>query len=269
MDVLTSYELIGLIITAATAVITFLKSSDDLKEQNAAMAAVIGIALTVVLGMRFDTIPKLQGQLSGADVIRKNTTRHKLLESAVASGYLTVDDNEFVALPLKDRLNSLQQQFEQIAAGRFSVSESEMPVFNVRMIESARKSVEATNYIGLSRWWEQAWGEQYERANEAAIKRGITITRVFIFAGGNEMSVAKTIMTLEANSGIHVRYALQADLPPFTGDVVLVDGTLEGQHQIVPGKGISEAVFSANPSDIKEAEFSFQNIETNSREFRP
>lgn len=266
---LTSYELIGIIITALTAVITYLKSRDDVKAQNVALASVIGVALTLVLGMRFDAIPKLQAQLTEADILRRNPARRALLERAVGSGHLTLPGNSLVAFTLKQRMDSLRQQFHDISSGRFSVSEVEMPIVIIQMIQSAKKNIEATNYVGTSLWWKQAWGEQYEEANEALAKRGVDVTRVFIFDGADDMKAANPIMLREAQNGIHVRYANLSDLPPFTGDVVVVDGVLEGQEQIVPGKGISEAIFSVDASDVNQAKYAFQNIEANSREFRP
>lgn len=264
---LTSYEIIGIVITTITAVLTYLKSSDDLKTQNVAMASIIGAALTILLGLRFDTIPQMQERMARADVIRRDPIRKELLERAAALGPAITPTNALAVLALNERMQNLRDQFDQIAVGRFVVNEAEMPLFNLQMIETAKKTIKTTNFIGLSKWWEQPWGERYEQANEVAARKGVSITRIFIFSSQNDMPQARTIMVREQTHGIHVRYALLSDIPPFTGDVIMLDDLLVGEHHIVPGKGISEALFSLNASDLSRIQLDLTTIDTNSRDF--
>jgi hypothetical protein len=266
---LTSYEIIGLLLTSGAAVLTYLRSSGDAKTQNAAMASVIGAVLTLVLGLRFDTIPKMQEQLVQADVIRKDPVRRQLLEHAATLGPSIIPANPLAVLVLNARMDNLQEQFDQIAVERFIVNEAEMPLFNIRMIQSAKKTIETTNFIGLSKWWTEPWGERYEEANERVAGTGVSVTRIFIFSSRDDMPLARDIMLRELTHRIHVRYALLTDLPPFTGDVIVIDGQLVGQHHITPGKGVSEALFSLNASDVNSVRLTFQTIDTNSRAFQP
>lgn len=234
---LTSYEIVGLVLTAGTAVLTYLKSSDDSKAQNAAMASVIGVVLAMVLGVRFDSVPKMQESLAQADVIRRDPIRRQLLERAAAVGSSPVLSNPLAALVLNARMKNLREQFDQIAVSRFNVNEAEMPLFNIQMIRSAKKTINATNFIGQSRWWTEPWGDRYEQANEDAVKAGVKVSRIFVFSSAGDLPLAKEIMVRESNSGITVRYALLSDLPPFTGDVIVIDNALVGEDMIAPGKG--------------------------------
>jgi hypothetical protein len=144
-----------------------------------------------------------------------------------------------------------------------------MPLFNLQMIKSAKKTIQTTNFIGLSKWWEEPWGDRYEQANEDSADSGVDVTRIFVFSSKDDLPQAKNIMTREANHRIHVRYAFLSDLPPFTGDVIVVDGLLVGEHHLAPGKGVSEALFSLNASDLSRVKLAFQTIDANSREFHP
>lgn len=264
---LTIYEIVGILVTAVTAVLTYLKSGEDAKTLNAAMASVLGAVLTMVLGLRFNVIPNMQGQLGQAEVIRRDPARTALLKHAAALRPASISANPLAVKNLADRLHELQDQFNEMAEGRLVVSEAEMPLFTLQMIPSSKKTIEATNFIGLSKWWEDPWGDKYEQENEDAANRKVTVTRVFIFTKQSDMSQARDIMIRELNHGIHVRYALISDLPPFSGDVLVVDGLVAGEHRIVPGKGESEARFSLNASDISRQQLVFNNIDANSRDF--
>jgi hypothetical protein len=91
------------------------------------------------------------------------------------------------------------------------------------LIRSATRSIDTTNFIGLSKWWEQPWGERYETANKQAAANGVKISRTFIFKTDNDIGLAENITTRAVTKGIIVRYALLKDLLPLTGDVVSID----------------------------------------------
>lgn len=266
---LTSYEIIGIILTAITAVFAYLKSGEDAKTLNAVMASVVGAVLAIVLGLRFDVIPSMQAQLAQAEVIRKDPARAALLQRAAGLDHSKLSSNPLVAMTLAGRMQKLEDQFNEMANGRLIVSEEEMPLFTLQMITSANRTIEATNFIGLSKWWEKPWGDRYENENEEAAGRKVTVTRIFIFANQSDMPQARQIMIRELKHGVNVRYALLSDIPPFSGDVLVIDGTIAGEHRIVPGKGVNEAFFSLNRSDILREQLFFSNIETNSRDFQP
>src|ERR1700680_4234429 len=202
---LTVYEIVGILATAVTAIITYLRSQGDSRDQNAAIASVIGVILTIAIAVRFDIFPKAQSALQAADAIRVDQRRKDLLEKVANAGEATRPGNSLMGMVLQTRLNSLKEQFDLMANGRFIVDEAEMPVFNLEMVRSARRSIRTTNYIGLSKWWEDPWGEQYEVVNEQAVKRGVRVSRTFIFAKPEDIKIAEGVMSREFKNGMKVR----------------------------------------------------------------
>ena len=162
------YEIIGIVITVVTALVTYLKSRPEAKDRNATLASVLGVMLTILLGVRFEVLPKVQGGLVEADSIRADQSRRNLFEKVAKSNASNHGVNPLIDKVLKARMANLQQQFDIMASGQFIVNEAEMPTFLIEMANEARHSIDTTNYIGLSRWWEQAWGSKYEDANERA-----------------------------------------------------------------------------------------------------
>jgi len=269
MNFLTSYEVIGVIVTSATALFTYLRSSNDAKNQNTAIASVIGVIFTLSMGLRFDVIPKVQSQMIQAEAIRRDPFRRKLLERVASLGSSVTPANPLMSLVLKGRMDSLRENFDQMASGRFTVDSAEMPLFRLQMIESAKKSIGTTNYIGLSKWWEEPSGDKYELANETAARRGVAVTRIFLFSNQQDLVPAKGIMVRENVNRIRVRYAFLSDLPPFTGDIIVIDGALAGEHRFIPLKGLSEALFSTEPAYVDKITRTLQQIEASARDFTP
>jgi hypothetical protein len=264
---LTLYEIIGIIVTASTAIVAYLTSREDAKGRNTAIASVIGVIFTIATGIRFDMLPKLQASLEPGETIRNDRRRSDLLQKVARVNAAQAPINPLMTMVLKIRLESLQEQFDAMAQGRFIVDEAEMPVFNMEMIRTAKREIRTTNFIGISRWWEQPWGERYELANEAAAERKVRITRTFIFSKAEDVPIAAAIMTRQAKKGIAVRYALLRELQPLTGDVIAIDGVLVGEHRIIPGRGLSEALFSVNAGDIERDIRILDAVETNSRDW--
>jgi len=63
MNIITIYEIVGLCLTVLSTIAAYVKSGADAKKQNAALVSLIGVMFTMLVAMRFDTLPKIENTL--------------------------------------------------------------------------------------------------------------------------------------------------------------------------------------------------------------
>ena len=79
-NVLTIYELVGLFATIISAVVIYLRSSTDKRRQNAAFVSILGVVLTLMISIRYDLLPQIQGDLSEMRLIDDNPELRDTIE---------------------------------------------------------------------------------------------------------------------------------------------------------------------------------------------
>ncbi len=72
MNIITIYEIVGLCLTVLSTIAAYVKSGADAKKQNAALVSLIGVMFTMLVAMRFDTLPKIEKYLGMEEVLSKN-----------------------------------------------------------------------------------------------------------------------------------------------------------------------------------------------------
>ena len=128
-----------------------------------------------------------------------------------------------------------------------------MPEFALEMIKSSKQSILATSYVQFNQWWDTPWGRRYEELNAEAIKRGVKITRIFIFSNKADYEVAKPHLDAQKKAGIDVRYVMSNQLETkVTSDMVIIDGRLAGELVLTPEKGMKQAEFRTRAVDIQD-----------------
>ena len=254
MNLLTIYEIIGAAATLLTAVFTYLRSPDDVKKLNATFVAVLGLIFTMLMSLRFDVLPKISHQYSLAGELAATPRLEQLLhETAEAVRIADKSEEPLMKYILDTRLNSLQRHTDAVRQGRFVVDEDEMPGFALEMVQSAKQSILATSYVQFNAWWDTPWGRRYEELNVDALKRGVTITRIFIFSSKADFESARKHLETQSKAGIDVRFAMANELGiQITSDMVVVDNRLAGELRLTPEKGMKEAEFRTRPVDIQD-----------------
>jgi hypothetical protein len=254
MSLLTIYEVGGALVTLALAVLIYLRSSDDAKKTNVAFVTVLGLIFTMLLSLRFDVLPKMSHQYSLAGELAATPRLEQLLHETSEAVRIADSSNEPLMKYILDlRLNALQRHTDAVRQGRFVVAENEMPEFALAMIQSAKTSILATSYVQFNQWWDTPWGKRYEELNAEAIKRGVKITRVFIFSNKSDFETAKPHLDTQSKAGIDVRFVMSRDLGvQITSDMVVVDNRLAGELVLTPEKGMKEAEFRTRSVDIRE-----------------
>ena len=72
----------------------------------------------------------------------------------------------------------------------------------------------ATSYVKTSAFWHSPRARAYIRENEAAVERGVTVVRVFLFDDENALKQSEGEMNSQCEKGIHVRTALTNQVEP-------------------------------------------------------
>jgi hypothetical protein len=192
--------------------------SRDSHAQTTMLTLVIGVALSTVLGVFFyfrtdlnaalasfagligTTITLQVESLLRARQVREQATRHQRLianmetapwipelldRSLSAHSTITQTYGSTIALDLaRKTFEDCQAQLEGLARGFYSTADpDESPNSPVlKLTERMRTSLLATSAGGDLDWWLAASGTRtYWRLNQEALRRGVTIKRIFIY----------------------------------------------------------------------------------------
>jgi hypothetical protein len=266
MNFLTVYEIFGLIVTLGSALFAYLRSPDNARNQNAAFVSLVGVVFTMLMSIRYDVLPRIEDHLTIGQTVAKN---HDLLEM-IAKLAQTPDPpkESLMAYMFNIRLKGLENNFNMMAEGQFRVDQSEMPDFALELMKTAKKRILCTSYVQFNDWWNTPWGLKYEQLNEEDVKKGVKITRIFIFSTKDSFEGAKKYMSMQKKAGIDVRYAMTQDLSmKLTSDMIVIDDGLAGELRLTPDKGMKEAQFYIRPSDIDEIKGLITSVDDESTEY--
>jgi hypothetical protein len=263
MTVFTVYEIGGLAITILAALLSYLRSPDDAKKQNAALVSLIGTVFTMLISLRFSVMPQIESHLLLAEKINK-TPRVLEMVDGIADAVKIADGagNPLMRSVLRARLDSIEREMNLVTQGTFEVSNDEIPQFALELIKSAKLSFIATSYVRAADWWNTPWGKQYEALNYVARKNGVKIVRIFIFSTDGEKLAAESYLNLQEKNGIEVWTAMASDLTSkVTSDMVVMDDQLAGELTLTPDKGIQSARFMTNRQAIDEVKRRFESLQ--------
>lgn len=249
---LTIYEIAGLSITVLLAVLAYLRSDGDVRQQNTTLVSLIGTIFTMLMSLRFGVLPDLERHMAFAKEIQDTPRARQLAtEIATAIGIANATRVPLMRDVLQARLDTLHGELSQVSKGAFLVPIEEIPDFAIRLINGSKATVVATSYVRAAEWWNTAWGRRYEDLNYQAHRRGVRITRIFIFSSQEELAAARTHLDRQRTNGVEVLTIMKTDMAaPVTSDMIIIDDQLAGELVLTPDKGIQRAVFMTEQGDI-------------------
>jgi hypothetical protein len=266
MNFITVYEIFGLLVTLVSALIAYLRSPDSAKNQNAAFVSLLGVVFTMLMSMRYDVLPKIEDHLVIGQAVAKNRDLLDMVQKL--SQAPDAPKEPLMAYMLNLRLRALENHFNMMAEGKFMVEQSEMPDFALELMRSAKKRVFATSYVQFNDWWNTPWGARYEQINEDNIKKGVLITRIFIFSNKEAFEGARKYMEMQKKAGIDVKYAMTQNLDmKLTSDMVVIDDRLAGDLRLTPDKGMKEAEFYTRQTDVDDIKSRITSVDDESSPF--
>jgi hypothetical protein len=246
----TIAEILGAALTGVLVIWTYRTSAAEVKNQSVAFVAASCVVLTLLLSLRFQLLPMIQDDLQ-LEALRETSKETDQLFQ-ILSRAPNDNTHPLMAYILQIRLNSINDYFDDLGHGRFVVDQAGLPQFLLDMVKSAKKQIVATSYAQPASWWDQPWGKLYESENEEAVKRGVKVTRTFLFANEAELNAIRPLLSKEVNAGIKVKYAFVANLhADLVNGLVVIDDSLAGELHLTPTKGVKEAVFYTRTNDIE------------------
>jgi hypothetical protein len=263
----TFTEILGGVLTCILVLLTFRRSRAEVRKDTVAFVAGSCVVLTLLLSLRFQLLPTIRDDLqlqADGETSGESNELFKILSKTPSTS-----DHPLMTYITQIRLGSLNDYFDALGQGRFVVDQAGLPPFLLAMINSAGTQIEATSYAQPASWWDQPWGKTYESENEAAVKRGVKVTRTFLFANATELDAIRPLLMKEVEAGIRVKYAFVANLhTELVSGLVVIDGGLAGELHLTPAKGVKEAEFYTRPSDIRTVEDRISQVESEALDLR-
>jgi len=88
-----------------------------------------------------------------------------------------------------------------------------------------------TSYVKTAAFWHSPRTKAYIRENEAAVERGVTVVRVFLFDDEKALDQSENEMDSQCKRGIHVRTALTNEVEPeLRRDLFYLEGRVAAEY---------------------------------------
>ena len=88
-----------------------------------------------------------------------------------------------------------------------------------------------TSYVKTYAFWDSPRTKAYIRENEAAVERGVTVVRVFLFDDEKALAQSESEMDSQCRKGIHVRTALTNEVEPeLRRDLFYLEGHVAAEY---------------------------------------
>lgn len=274
---ITNFELYGFIVSLVIALVWAIydyykipkakngkKNSESVKQviKYGLLLAGVGILLSISLSIRYEFLEVIH-------VTRNEKALNIVKDYQCISNIIDENNNPFVTNLCKDRQDVFYRTVKEASAQKFDVSNEELAV-NAKYLfkEQNSTSINATSYVKPSEWWKTDWGKEYLEENYKAIKRGCTITRIYIFANEIEMQENIELLNQQKKNGITIYYTFSNKITDLRikDDIIVIGDRLTGTL-ILNERIMLNSSFSTLPDDIKINQQKFNNLRNKSEKF--
>jgi hypothetical protein len=262
MNFLNYWEIGGVFVTSIIVIITYVRSGDSPKWNLILTVSLLGLIFSFLISIRYEIIPRIEkAQLLAYQLTRNQiaTDVLQLLLAVKESSYY--GNNDVFKDQFDENISNLQTVLKLASDGDFVVPKDDIPLFSDKLINSADESIIATSYVKGTEWWLSHWGREYESINYDLRKKGITITRFFIFSNRKEFEEMKDLIRRHINNKIETYVVFNWESSyVHTEDLILVDRKISGRLVLDPEKNMKRAIMSVNPRAIRDIEGRFRKI---------
>lgn len=260
----TFAEILGAILTCIVVALTYYRSSINVRMHRTAFVAATCVVLTLLLSLRYQLLPAIQEDLALQALGNANDETRKLFTMLAEAP--SDHSQPFMNYIVQSRMESLNDYYNNLDTGRFSVSPEDLPQFLLSMLNSANKEIIATSYAEPASWWNEPWGKSYEAANEAAAARKVKVTRTFLFTSQADLDAIRPLLLQEVKAGIDVKWAFVESLPPnLVNGMVVIDSGFAGKLLLTPQRAVKEADFFTQQNDIDQIKNSIDQVQLQAR----
>lgn len=264
------YTVVGIVLAVITAIAAYYRDEDEKGHRitRAAIIALLGVILTVVMIIRWGIIPRIESNQEMARLI----SSEQALKTTLDLGAAALPVSKTLPVPFQEifneKLDCFNSYLADAALKKFLVPRTEILSTATRLIQSAQASILGTSYVKSSEWWGTPEGQRYLQIHEELLKRGVKIRRVFVFSSQKEMEDTRQLMETQEKMGITVYYAFLTDFPDYVDDLIVVDGSMCGRLILNPDKSPRSAEFYCDEKNLKRISQQFQSLVDVAKEFQ-
>lgn len=172
--------LVGIVISAALIVVLPIINATDF-----AHSTEISL-LGVLISLQYDSLVRSERRHGLSSLLQSPPWLFPAAKSIGEStkDMLKLEHNDLILRMAQSSIKQCSEEFDKLRHGRFQERADNYDRL-VGLIEAAKESVLAVTNIyanpdGLD-WWHREVGQNYWRANQEALRRGVAISRIFIY----------------------------------------------------------------------------------------
>lgn len=169
--------------------------------------------------------------------------------------------NVFLQNQVVDRLSEFADDFRVMTSGTIRSAADEEPSLNQVALQQTRRQLLAVSYQD-EEWWLGVNGQEYLRAHEEALSRGITIERIFLVPLDKRFALKETFRRHLA-LGIETFVLAPDDVDElYCRDFVVFDDLLlrTGQPPVHPESDRKRVAFTDDKAFIRQALKDFRSL---------
>ena len=233
--------------------------SERLLGEDAIDGFLIASIFGIVTSIAFSTLPNIKSVLGEINAAVEDSPEYMILQTLTKSRRAV---EEITDPGIRNIFNNfLHKETDKYKAAISSIANSRIILhrestmrFAESAIKAANKSINAASYTAPNCiWWLTSDGRAYALKNEDAIKRGVQIKRIFIYADDTEYKKLEPVIAQQKKAGIIVYSALLSSLPKdWTHDLLIVDQALVASFSTgADSCEVEEIKASVDAEDIK------------------
>lgn len=268
-SVFTTIELVGFIITSLFGIIQLFRSATTQDRETAryrrtlgGILTVLGAILTIALSIRYEYIGDIS--LFRDEEVLKTVTAFKESKEKIKSSNIHIFQEVF-----NEREQAFSKTIRSVSTGTLTLSPHELGDHAVKLFQNEKNvTILATSYVKPTEWWKTTWGQEYLQENFAAVQRGVTIERIYIFSDEKELSDNRPLLQMQKDNKITVRYVFARDVSnsDIKDDVIVIGDKLCGTLSLKDREMVA-AIFSMNSEDIAQNKQKFESLKKTSTLF--
>jgi hypothetical protein len=268
-NLFTKIELVGFIITGLFGIIQLIRSATTGDRETARyrrtlslVSSLLGAILTIALSIRYEYIGDIS--LFRDEDLLKTVTALKDSKEKIKSSNTHIFEQVF-----KEREQAFSKTIKNVSTGSLTLTPAEIETHAIQLFQHETSvTILATSYVKPTEWWKTPWGQEYLQENYAAVKRGVTIERIYIFLDEKELNDNRPLLQVQKDNKITVRYVFAHDVSnsDIKDDVIVIGDKLAGTL-ILKDREMVAAVFHVNREDIIQNKQKFESIKKASTVF--
>jgi hypothetical protein len=226
------------------------------------IAATLGLAVSI-----YTTTLTIQSGFGAFTKIVENAPEYSVMQ-ALANARLAIESisepsaKEIFTNVFDTETDEFKTTLTSIQNHGMEIQKEKAMLFGESVFNSAKKSVLTTSYVSPTSWWLTTEGNAYFLKNEAALRRNVHISRIFIFSSESELKELKPILQKQRSAGVTVYTILASKLPGrMSRDIIIVDDRLVGELILDKDtRDFSKVIVNVDPKEVGRVQDAWNDL---------